>query len=106
MPAAPAEPVPDFERLLDYLRTHRGADFTGYKRPSLMRLVQRRMAAAGFTDYAAYQDHLEVDPGELAALLDSLLINVTKFFRDRDSWDALAQLLPERLAQTAPDAPV
>ena len=34
---------PSFERLLAYLKESRGFDFTGYKRPSLMRRVQHRM---------------------------------------------------------------
>ena len=37
------EKDPAFERLLEYLKRHRGFDFTGYKRTSLMRRVRRRM---------------------------------------------------------------
>jgi two-component system, chemotaxis family, CheB/CheR fusion protein len=33
----------NFEALLEYLRQNRGFDFTGYKRPSLMRRVSKRM---------------------------------------------------------------
>ncbi|MBD3563261.1 hypothetical protein H6S82_31140, partial [Planktothrix sp. FACHB-1355] len=32
-----------FETLLQYLKQSRGFDFTGYKRPSLMRLTKKRM---------------------------------------------------------------
>ena len=41
------EPVPAFEALLEYLKDNRGFDFTGYKRSSLMRRVERRMAQVG-----------------------------------------------------------
>jgi two-component system CheB/CheR fusion protein len=105
MPAAPPDPA--LEALLEHLRAHRGADFTGYKRPSLTRLIQRRMSAVGIDDYATYQDHLEVDPAEFASLFDSLLINVTSFFRDPDTWRELqAHVLPGLLANLEPDAPL
>lgn len=50
------------EVLLDYLRRSRGFDFTGYKRTSLSRRIQRRMQEVGDDGYLGYLDHLEVDP--------------------------------------------
>ena len=41
------QPDPAFEALLEHLKTSRGFDFTGYKRSSLMRRVDRRMAQVG-----------------------------------------------------------
>jgi len=96
-----------FEALLEHLRTVRGVDFTGYKRASLMRLVRRRMQACHIEDHDAYRDHLEVDPGEFALLFDTLLINVTTFFRDPDAWRALREdLLPGLFALVPDDAPI
>ena len=76
----------ELEALLAYLRDERGADFTGYKRPSVTRLVRRRMRTAGVETYSAYVDLLQVEPSELGALLDVLLINVTSVFRDPAAW--------------------
>ena len=59
-----------------------GFDFTGYKRSSLMRRVDRRMSQVGIADYAEYLDYLEVHPDEFTALFNTILINVTGFFRD------------------------
>ena len=59
----------EFEALLRFLRDDRGVDFTGYKRPSLTRLVNRRMRAAGVEDYRSFVDLLQVEPGELKSLL-------------------------------------
>jgi two-component system CheB/CheR fusion protein len=96
-----------FEALLEYLRDSRGVDFTGYKRPSLTRLVNRRMRAVGVEGYAEYVDLLQVETGELSSLLDTLLINVTSVFRDPAAWDLLrTQLLPDALAALRPDEPV
>jgi two-component system CheB/CheR fusion protein len=101
------EPDPDFEALLEHLRVHRGADFTGYKRTSLMRLVGRRMQTTGHTSVRDYLDHLEVDPGEFAQLFDMLLINVTSFFRDAEAWTVLReQALPALLLALPAGSPV
>jgi two-component system CheB/CheR fusion protein len=103
-----AEPVDEeFEELLEHLLATRAVDFTGYKRPSLVRLVGRRMQAAGIDDYRAYRDHLEVDPAEFARLFDTLLINVTSFFRDPQAWAVVrTRALPRLLEDADPDVPL
>lgn len=86
----------DFEALLDYLKRSRGSDFTGYKRQSLVRRVLRRMQVVGISGFAEYQDYLEVHPEEFAELFNTILINVTSFFRDREAWDFLAsEVIPK-----------
>lgn len=93
--------------LLDYLRRVRGFDFAGYKRGSLVRRIGRRMSAVGIDDYAAYVDYLEVHPDEFVALFNTVLINVTGFFRDPAIWDYLVDsALPKLLGAKAPDAPI
>jgi two-component system CheB/CheR fusion protein len=79
------------ERLLEYLKQSRGFDFSGYKRPSLLRRIQRRMELLGVRGFDDYLDHLEVHPGEFAELFDSILINVTSFFRDPLAWQHLKE---------------
>jgi two-component system CheB/CheR fusion protein len=88
----------DFEALLDYLKRTRGFDFTAYKRPSLMRRVTKRMQMIKIDSFSDYMDYLEVHPEEFAQLFDTILINVTSFFRDQPAWDFLAQqILPKIL---------
>ncbi len=82
---------PEFEALLEYLRRARGFDFGGYKRTSLMRRVARRMQAVGIERYTDYTDFLEVHPEEFIALFNTILINVTGFFRDPDAWKYLEE---------------
>jgi two-component system CheB/CheR fusion protein len=84
----PAEPR-DFEPLLDYLKRTRSFDFTAYKRPSLMRRIQKRMQAVGLERFGDYVDYLEVHPDEFAQLFNNILINVTGFFRDETAWDLM-----------------
>ncbi len=91
---------PQFEVLLEHLKRNRGFDFTGYKRSSLMRRVLRRMAAVNIDSFVDYVDFLEVHPQEFNNLFNTILINVTSFFRDGEPWDFLKNdILPRILAQ-------
>jgi two-component system, chemotaxis family, CheB/CheR fusion protein len=105
--SAPPDSDPRFEDLLRYLRDNRGFDFTGYKRATLRRRVTRRMAELGLDGVAAYLDYLEVHPDEFPHLFNTILINVTSFFRDPEHWDFVAsRLLPQLLAERAPHEPI
>ena len=97
-------PDPEFESLLEFVRDSRGFDYTGYKRPTLVRRFQKRMDAVGADGYAAYREHLEREPDEFAELFDTILINVTGFFRDPAAWDYLAsEVVPRILDQVEGD---
>src|SRR5690348_1993546 len=80
------------ERLLDYIKRNRGFDFTGYKRPSLLRRIRKRMLAVGIGTFDEYLDRLEVEPAEFADLFNTILINVTTFFRDPAAWSQVAAM--------------
>ena len=96
----------DLEVLLDYLRRSRGFDFTGYKRTSLSRRIERRIQDVGADGYLGYLDHLEVDPDEFTQLFNTILLNVTSFFRDPPAWDYLrAEILPRLVAEKDDDEP-
>ncbi len=73
-----------FEALLRFMRDSRGFDFTGYKRATLVRRVRHRMTQAGFETYEQYLDELQASSEEFSALFNTILINVTAFFRDPD----------------------
>jgi two-component system, chemotaxis family, CheB/CheR fusion protein len=94
----------DFETLLRFLRDSRGFDFTGYKRTSLRRRVNKRMELVGIDSYAAYLDHLQVHPDEFTSLFNFILINVTSFFRDEQIWRYVAdEIIPAIIRGKAPD---
>jgi two-component system CheB/CheR fusion protein len=92
-----------FEHLLEHLKHSRGFDFTGYKRSSLIRRVQKRMQSIGVESYSDYMDVLQVRPEEFAQLFNTILINVTAFFRDMPVWEYLAkEVLPLIVANKQP----
>jgi two-component system, chemotaxis family, CheB/CheR fusion protein len=106
-PADPSMPDPQLEELLEYVRRTRNSDFTGYKRASLTRRITKRMQALGLDSYGEYLDHLEVDPDEFSRFFDSVLINVTAFFRDDEAWDALRQAVTDRFrARGSQESPI
>jgi two-component system CheB/CheR fusion protein len=97
------QPDPAFEALLEHVKASRGFDFTGYKRSSLIRRVDRRMAQVGIGSYVDYLDHLELHGDEFTALFNTILINVTGFFRDAEAWEHLRRdVLPALLARKPP----
>src|SRR5262249_3071435 len=84
-----------------------GFDFTAYKRSSLARRVQKRMQAEGIDGYPAYGDFLEAHPQEFTQLFNTILINVTSFFRDPQTWEFVASdLIPRILENRTNDASI
>ncbi len=71
--------------ILEIVCEHSGHDFTGYRRATMVRRVQRRLGLHHLPDVDSYIARLEGDPREVAALAQDLLINVTRFFRDPDA---------------------
>ena len=70
------------EALLEAVRERSGLDFRGYKMPTIMRRLQRRIAATSSQDIEGYVEHLQAHPEEYQELVNSFMINVTEFFRD------------------------
>jgi two-component system, chemotaxis family, CheB/CheR fusion protein len=102
------ERSPEFEALLEFLRDERGFDFTGYKRPSLMRRISKRMQEAKLDgDYAEYRTYLQQNPDEFTHLFDTILINVTSFFRDAAAWEYVAaEIVPRIVESREPGDPI
>jgi len=89
--------------LLQYLHESRGLDLSGYKRVGLLRRLTKRMRTVGVEGFGAYQAYIETHPAEYTGLLDTLLINVTAFFRDDLPWEYLRnEIIPLLLEQKGP----
>lgn len=87
-----------FETLAGRIAGDMGMEVSAYKDRCLRRRIAVRMRACGVNTYGEYVAVLDRDPGELQRLLDTLTINVTKFFRNRETWEVLAaQVLPDML---------
>ena len=96
-----------FATLIEHLREERGFTFEHYKDTSLIRCAQRRMKDLGLGEAGQYVDYLQVHQDEYAILFDSLLINVTEFFRDSQAWDVLrGNVLDSLIAAKPADGPI
>jgi two-component system CheB/CheR fusion protein len=92
-----------FEEVLEYLHQTRGFDFTAYKRATLIRRVSKRMQTIGVGTFEAYLDYLQVHPDEFDGLFNTILINVTSFFRDPEVWAEVGERLIPELLEQRPD---
>jgi len=85
-----------FSRLRDYLTEELAFQSDYYNDAYLGRRVHARMRRTDADSYAAYRRLLERDEAERDAVLDSLSVNVTGFFRNPDVWEAVGEILRER----------
>ncbi|MDQ1198553.1 CheR family methyltransferase [Agrobacterium sp. SORGH_AS 787] len=77
------------DELCRTLRNSVGHDFSGYKKTTFIRRIERRMHVLGIEHAKEYLHRLQRDHEECEALFRDLLINVTRFFRDREFFDVL-----------------
>ncbi len=90
----------DAKALLDVftlLRIRTGHDFTNYKRATVLRRIERRLAVREISSLPDYARYMREKPEESEALLRELLISVTNFFRDKSSFDRLEELVVPKL---------
>jgi two-component system CheB/CheR fusion protein len=71
------------------LLAHSGHDFRHYKRATVLRRIERRMQVRAVATLPEYCALLESDDTEHKLLLSDMLISVTNFFRDRESFEAV-----------------
>ena len=81
--------------VLQELRLRTGIPFDEYKKSTVARRIERRMALKHAGTLAAYLQMLRNEPEELDTLRRETLIGVTSFFRDPESFEALAEALAE-----------
>lgn len=90
----------ELDALLEQIFRERKFDFRDYKRPSLKRRIKKRLDANQILTYSEYAKFLDEHPDEYVKLFDTLLINVTEFFRDPDAWEVIErEVLPDILSK-------
>ncbi len=97
-------PVPELPELAASLaalcglvQKHTGHDFSRYKKATLLRRIRRRLQGLRVTAVADYIQLLESSAAEAEALVKNLLIGVTQFFRDPETFDTLARQVLSRI---------
>lgn len=95
--------IPDaFQKIFILLRTHTGHDFSLYKQNTIYRRVERRMNISQLDNLPNYIRLLQENSAETDKLFKELLIGVTNFFRDPESFEKMKKLLSE-LVKSKPE---
>ncbi|HWM25600.1 MAG TPA: PAS domain S-box protein [Chthoniobacterales bacterium] len=84
--------------VLAHLRSQTGHDFTHYRRATILRRIARRLQVNSLETIPHYLAFLRQHPAEARALLQDLLVGVTHFFRDQESFAALEANIPQLFA--------
>ena len=95
---------PSFRHLLEKLSSDHAFDFREYKPTSLARRIRVRMQHVRVDTFDDYVTYIERHPGEHVALFNTILINVTAFFRDLEAWQVLGEEIIPRLVDEAADS--
>ena len=86
--------IPDtFQKIFILLRTRTGHDFSLYKQNTIYRRIERRMNIAQLDNLPNYIRLLQENPAEIENLFKELLIGVTNFFRDPESFEKMKKVL-------------
>lgn len=97
----------DHTGVVDLVRGATGVDFARYKANTLRRRIRRRMMLHRFDAQKDYEDFLRQTPDEMESLFQDILISVTSFFRDPESFESLARdVFPKLIKAAAPGEPV
>jgi len=103
----PTQQDEGLRRIFALLRNATGIDFTNYKRSTINRRIARRMVLHKISGLRPYIRHLEENRSELTALFEDILIHVTGFFREPDTFRALKEtVLPRLFRSRAPGEPL
>lgn len=89
------------DKIVESLRRTSGVDYSGYKRSTLSRQIERRRRGRNIS-MDEYVATLSDEPAEASALARAILVSVTSFFRDAPVWESVGPRL-KALARSLPD---
>ncbi len=98
----PVTQADDLGKIFQMLQSQTGHDFSLYKRNTIMRRVERRMAVHQIDRMADYIRYLQLTRGEVDALFRDLLIGVTNFFRDSEIFEEIQKTVIPKLFEGKP----
>jgi chemotaxis protein methyltransferase CheR len=91
---------PDLRALILKVRTRTGIDLGQYKDSYITRRLSTRMKSLGALNYRGYSAMLDTAPGEYDKVVDAFTINVSEFFRDKETFQVIREkVLPAIIAE-------
>jgi two-component system CheB/CheR fusion protein len=99
------ESTPDkaLTEIFSLIQRQMKVDFAGYKHTTIKRRIERRMMVNKTKTVQDYMTYLKAHKEEVLALYDDLLINVTEFFRDPETFISLTKYVFPALIKARPD---
>jgi len=94
------------EKIIILLRTYTGNDFSLYKKNTVYRRIERRMAVHKIERISTYVHFLQENPKEATILFKELMIGVTNFFRDAPVWEKLKETVFPNILSTLQEGSV
>jgi two-component system CheB/CheR fusion protein len=85
----------EMQSILTSLQERIGVDFSQYKKSTITRRIERRMAAIKSATLKEYSAYLKENSDEVDLLYRDMLIGVTDFFRDKEAFEALGERLQD-----------
>ena len=96
-----------FDKIIEFLRDTVRLDCSQYKTGTIGRRIKRRMNLHKIADLESYASFLQANPEETNSLAADLLIHVTEFFRDRDTFSSLKEVIfPKLIKNHSPGVPL
>lgn len=83
----------DLAAIFDLIKSSLPMDFSGYKRPTILRRIKRRMEHHNISHINKYKELLEKNPQEVQLLANDFLISVTSFFRDPEAFEIIEKTI-------------
>jgi two-component system, chemotaxis family, CheB/CheR fusion protein len=97
----------DQQTVFSPLKSAFGADFSHYKESTINRRITRRMVINQVSELKEYAEYIRTNPKELQALFDDMLIGVTNFFRDPQTFVILEEkIFPSILKNRTTNEPI
>ncbi len=99
----PVADEPGFLALLKKIEREKGFRCSSYKDTCLRRRISVRMRAKSAATFADYAEILDTDQSEYDRLIQALTINVSRFFRNPETFACVAtKVIPELIAARSP----
>ena len=103
-PTKPGSPLlqadqDDLHKIFMQIRTATGVDFTFYKQATILRRIHRRMLLHKINTLEHYVRYLQENPAEVSTLYEDILINVTSFFREPETFTTLKNVVFPRILE-------
>jgi two-component system CheB/CheR fusion protein len=97
-----SDPSDSLQVIFQMVLDKTGCDFSDYKPSTIRRRLDRRMVVHKLTRLEDYVRYLERSPTEIDLLFKDILISVTRFFRDPDTFQVLGETITKLVETKKP----